>query len=250
MSPMNPRLLRPRASSGWSPLRLPSLGFWYDPSQSSSVTLNAGNVSQLNDLSGNGRHATQGTAANQPPWLSTGVNGKPCLDFGTTQNSRNLSWAPSAETSDWRELFIVCRYDRGTTFLAFEGLVSGNTNNSLNIGLSAGSLSTTAFFTTNSPSTSHIWDKLGINGGAYSDVVPAGAGAGWPVLPAINSLSVLHVFADAQSLCNGIRIGADRPLASRGWLGLIGESFAASTGLTATERTTAISYLKKKWGVP
>lgn len=248
--PMSPRLLRPRASGGWSPLQLPSIGFWYDPSQSSSVTLNSGNVSQLNDLSGNGRHATQGTAANQPPWSSTGINGRPCLNYGTTQNSQNLVWSPSAETSDWRECFIVCRYDRGTTWLGFEGLLSGNTNNNLNIGLSAGSLSTTAFFTTNSPATSHIWDKLSINGGAYSDVVPVGGITGWPVLPAINTLSILHVYADSQSLCNGIRIGGDRSLSSRGWMGLIGEMFASSTGLTATQRTAAIGYLKKKWGVP
>lgn len=42
-----------------------------------SNTLNAGNVSQLTDLSGQGNHATQGTGGLQPLFVASGVNSQP-----------------------------------------------------------------------------------------------------------------------------------------------------------------------------
>jgi hypothetical protein len=74
--PMNPRLLRPKATSGFDPKTISGLAVWFDASVSSSVTLNGGNVSQWNDLSGNGRHATQATAGNQPSYSTAALNGK------------------------------------------------------------------------------------------------------------------------------------------------------------------------------
>jgi len=247
MAPMNARLLRPLASGGF-PKSLPSLGFWYDPSRSSTVTLNGGNVSELKDLSGNGRHLTQSTALNQPPYSTTAIS-RPVLDFGISQSSRSLTWTPGSVTSDWREMFIVTRYDYGATSLGFEGLISALDPNNTGVGLSMRGNGFNNFFTTNTPATSHIWDWLSINGGAYSFVSPTGGINGWPVLPAIQSLCVLHAYADSQHLCTGLALGSDRDFSSRGWLGLIGETFACETGLTAAQRTDAINYLKTKWGI-
>lgn len=49
----------------WTPAQLQT-AIWLDASDSSTITLNGINVSQWNDKSGNGRNATQSTAANQP----------------------------------------------------------------------------------------------------------------------------------------------------------------------------------------
>jgi hypothetical protein len=49
---------------------------WY---RGDVVALNAGNVSQWTDAAGNGRHATQGTAAQQVPYEVAGFGGQPCL---------------------------------------------------------------------------------------------------------------------------------------------------------------------------
>ena len=55
--------------SRWSPLQLgANLSLWLDASDASTITLNGSTVSQWNDKSGNARHATQATAANQPGW--------------------------------------------------------------------------------------------------------------------------------------------------------------------------------------
>ena len=74
--PMNPRLLRPLATSGFDPKTLGGLAAWYDASKASSITLNGSNVSSWADLSGNGRDATQATAANQPSYSTAALNGK------------------------------------------------------------------------------------------------------------------------------------------------------------------------------
>jgi len=74
--PMSPRLLRPKAASGFDPRTISGLAVWLDASVSSSVTLNSGNVSQWNDLSGNGRNATQATAGNQPSYSTSALNGR------------------------------------------------------------------------------------------------------------------------------------------------------------------------------
>lgn len=55
---------RPSGGAAWTPARLSSLAAWYRADL--GVTLNGSNVSAWADQSGNGRHATQGTGAEQP----------------------------------------------------------------------------------------------------------------------------------------------------------------------------------------
>lgn len=83
--PMSPRLLRPRAGGAFTPKSISGLYLWLDASNSSSVTLNGGNVSQWNDLSGGGRHFAQANAGGQPAYALAGQNGKNCLTFTGSQ---------------------------------------------------------------------------------------------------------------------------------------------------------------------
>ena len=80
---MSPRLLRPRAT-GFNPKSISGLKLWLDVANTSSLTFNGSTVSQVNDLSGNGFHATQSTANNQPTYQATGANGKPTLFIDST----------------------------------------------------------------------------------------------------------------------------------------------------------------------
>lgn len=72
-----------------SPLQL-SPDIWYDPSDETSVIRDMSDkVSQVTDLSGNARHATQTNAARQPTFVASGINGLGSIDFdGTTSNLR------------------------------------------------------------------------------------------------------------------------------------------------------------------
>lgn len=56
----------------WTPANLPGLFMWFSASDVPSITIATG-VSQWSDKSGNGRHVTQGTAANQPAWSAAAV---------------------------------------------------------------------------------------------------------------------------------------------------------------------------------
>jgi len=64
----------------WTPTQLTS-AVWLDAADSATITLNGSTVSQWNDKSGNGRHVSQATAANQPTYTASGLNGKPVLTF-------------------------------------------------------------------------------------------------------------------------------------------------------------------------
>lgn len=70
-----------RKFRAFRPTDFPNCQAWYDPSDPTSVTIGTG-VSQLNDKSGNSRHAVQATGANQPAYLPSGMNGRNCLSFG------------------------------------------------------------------------------------------------------------------------------------------------------------------------
>jgi hypothetical protein len=74
----------------WTPREL-TTALWLDADSPSSITLNGATVSQWNDKSGNGRHATQATAANQPTYTANGLNGKPVLTFDGSNDELNFS---------------------------------------------------------------------------------------------------------------------------------------------------------------
>jgi hypothetical protein len=73
-------LLRPLAS-GFNPRSISGLGMWLDASVTSSLTLNGNTVSEWRDLSGNGRHVSQATAAAQPDAAGRTQNGRRVIDF-------------------------------------------------------------------------------------------------------------------------------------------------------------------------
>ena len=78
------------ANRSFSPANIPGLRAWYDASVASSVTLNGSTVSQWNDLSGNGFHLTQTTAANQPTWVSNALNSRPAIQWPSATASSNV----------------------------------------------------------------------------------------------------------------------------------------------------------------
>lgn len=72
-------------------LDIPSLAVWLDLSKPSSVAQIVGSVSQVNDLSGNGNHATQATGTNQPLYGGSFVNGLNTLKFDGVNDFMNVA---------------------------------------------------------------------------------------------------------------------------------------------------------------
>ena len=75
----------------WTPASLGStLGLWLDASDATSIISSSGLVSQWNDKSGNGRHATQPTSGSRPTYTGT------ALSFGSS--SKFMSGAMAANS--------------------------------------------------------------------------------------------------------------------------------------------------------
>jgi hypothetical protein len=67
----------------FSPQNFTGLQWWVDAARGTTI---ATGVSQWNDLSGNNRHATQGTAGSQPTIAAASLNGLPTIAFnGSSQ---------------------------------------------------------------------------------------------------------------------------------------------------------------------
>lgn len=85
-----------RATPGFDPRRLGNLLVWLDGADSAtlfnattggSLPANNGGIGRWEDKSGNGNHATQGTASQRPLRLVAAANGRDCLLFGGSSNS-------------------------------------------------------------------------------------------------------------------------------------------------------------------
>lgn len=75
----------------WTPGNI-STALWLDANDASTITLNGSTVSQWRDKSGNNRHASQATVANQPTYTASAFSGKPALTFDGLNDSLAVSY--------------------------------------------------------------------------------------------------------------------------------------------------------------
>lgn len=80
----------PVGASAFSPASILGLKLWLAGNRS-PFTLNAGKVSQWDDLSGNGSHAIQSTATLQPAYVASGIGGLPGIKGDGTDDLLELS---------------------------------------------------------------------------------------------------------------------------------------------------------------
>jgi len=80
----------PNQYISFDPNQIGGLGLWLDSDDASTITLNVSDVSQWNDKSGNARHASQGTPANQPAYATGVLSGKPIVRFNGSSEFFNM----------------------------------------------------------------------------------------------------------------------------------------------------------------
>ena len=98
----------------WTPADISTLA-WYDAADASTITLNGSNVSQWDDKSGNGYHATQGTASLQPTNAASSFNGNNSLVFNSS-----LLGVPSITFPDTQASFYaVFNVNNDTSYAVF-----------------------------------------------------------------------------------------------------------------------------------
>ena len=221
---------------------------WLDGNDDSSFTYSSGTVvSQWNDKSGNSRHFTQPTVANQPNRNVT-QNGLKGLAF---QNSwiynTGYNWSNSAFTA-----FIVIKYDALAT--NYSSIFSANGGSVMSLAINVDD--TYAMFKTavapypyNLAVTSTnadvaVWKSAGVSGGnittAFWKNNTAASGT-----QSITSLTTgTGAVIGASSTTGGDSSPASDPFEK------IFEIVVYPSQLSDTDRNSVEGYLKTKWGTP
>jgi hypothetical protein len=254
---MNNRLLRPRAS-GFDPRTIPNLGMWLDASNDGSLTLNGNTVSEWRDLSGNGRHVAQATAASQPNAVNRTQNGRRVLDYTGGQEMlgnaatlgllRNVSGATIIAAVKWDALstaslgYNAVVFSTGassTQARAFLASVAPVVNSLSGGGrrLDADSFArANGTGTTNPRIASAVIDYANSDAFVYADGSLAGSNT---------SFQTTGNTSDTDSLAVSVGGGVGANLLD-GW---IGEVLVWPRVLTDTQRLRVERYLGRKWGI-
>jgi len=82
----------------WEPTDIVSCSLWLDADDASSITLSGSNVTQWSDKSGNGNHYGHATAANQPAYSASVINGRSVV---TTYDSGDAQFLSCSSTTDY-----------------------------------------------------------------------------------------------------------------------------------------------------
>lgn len=217
----------------WTPENI-STAAWYDASDADTITIGTTGVSQWDDNSGNGNHATQGTASRQPTYTTNDsiANNKPAIYAPDTTVKFGL-YTPSFTS---KRVYVVAYYKTGveTTF--------GNYNQLLGNVLEQ----TTSFrdkrilgnSSTNEWLTSNEWDgSPRVNGGSETNIA----------LPM--PLTILE-FTNALDITQGMAIGFSEGQGSqRVWTGGYCEWIFTDGTEDLETRQKIEGYLAWKWGL-
>jgi hypothetical protein len=220
----------------------------YDAADLTSISVSGSDVTQWNDLSGNGRHATQGTSTNRPKSGTRTLNSKNVLDFdGTNDFLINDGIAASyTGTSKPFTIFQVTQLDttagnqtswsianssngRPRIFPSNDVLVFRNDSDVETLPQITGSYNTNSQFLTYRSSGTNLTGFIN------------------------KTLILTHAYSLGTISLNVASIGAyrGRNFASgvQFWNGVIGEMIYYDRELTLSEVGQVHDYLSYKWGI-
>lgn len=91
----------------WTPNDLSNLVAWFDPSDATTVTVSSNLVSQMDDKSGNGYHASNLVSTEQPQYTGV-IGGKTCLlfDGGDKLVASGVGAALNGQSN--ASIFLIC----------------------------------------------------------------------------------------------------------------------------------------------
>ena len=232
----------------WDPAAI-TTALWLDAADASTVTTVSGNVSQWDDKSGNGRHATQSTSARRPAYTSAGQNGLNVITF-TAANTHWLALPNSTNPTAGSAVFAACKPNHTAAAMAIIAraynwgswyLNSANTGTDLryNIGRTGvDEADATATGLTNNTNKilTGTYDNVNVrvsaNGGAFVSTA-------YTPNPTYNALDATAVgaFRDTTNTIAGAMNG------------LIYEIIVLHTAPSQTVIDKAQGYLAHKWGL-
>lgn len=248
MSPMSPRLLRPRAT-GFDPRSIPDLVHWWDANDAAALTLNAGAVETWTSKAG-GRTAASQSVANNRPAPTTLANGKVAILFDGSNDG--LDFTGTARTDEtW-----VCAFAQTADQSGQRSILSDAADG---LGISATKGSTKLLevcFGSFTEGVGRLRPQYSANastplGPVVCSVVRSAAAGGFVFIDGTQRTGVVSPFASSFSTSTSVtirRIGyySSTLFQFQGW---IGEILMYSRALSAAERNRAERYLGRKWGI-
>jgi len=226
-------------SVNWTPL-LAAPSLWLDASDSSTVTLNAGNVSQWSDKSGSNKNATQANTSYQPQFSTNAINGLSALNWGNSQNYKSIGNSTGLIVKD---VFIVGKFNGGNSFSNYNTLF-GPLSSYNPVGIAS---LTDNYFYNYSDNTAYYFTNYYLNASSTT--------SNTNVFPTITSSFILRAQAtrtDNNNWNSGYNVGGDREYAAwlnRTWVGLIGEVIVFPASLSSDNQARVEGYLAHKWGL-
>lgn len=218
----------------WRPSELgASLSLWLDAEDASTITLNGNTVSQWDDKSGNGRHASQAVAATQPTYTAAGLNSKNVV----THTSGKFLIIPDVYFP-YQSAFILYSDTSTSQYTTALGSRFNGANSAYH-----GEFTTTKLFSTlyTSPET--------LNGSNFANGVSIGDGQTTPrpATPTIFSFIATSQFDSARRLQT---IGTDASIRdARTINGLIAEVVILEAAASTADRQKLEGYMAWKWGL-
>lgn len=231
------RNIRTRTSSASSPLIFAPL-LWLDGQDVNATGSNPSDgtaIASWKDKSGNGNNYTQATGANQPAFLTNGINGKPSVYFSGSPKGM----LGSVISTNLHTVFIVCKADSVGTdqYVWFNGAgdgygywIDGSSKRTILLGGILGKDDGNQ--TTNEEIISFDWD---------------GSTAHFWMNGISETISTPTVAASAPSTRS--QIGFNGGSGTGNYPGKIGEIIVYNRALTTSERQQVEAYLSNKWDI-
>ena len=208
---------------------------WYDFADQATVTTSGTEITAVTDKGSRGWTLSKSTTG---PQYVTGMNGKKCLDWGTSPSHPNFMYNSDTTSTTIGEVYVVVDANFGGTAGNYAGLFTSYTNAWYMLAVSSSlDESGTGF------------NQLFVNGGTSNRY-----SAGLFTSPSIDDPAIMRINNSSSttfSTTGGFEIGNDRGNSSlnRGWCGLIGEYIVFPSVLNSTDRDSLQTWLAFKWGI-
>jgi hypothetical protein len=266
MAPMSPRLLRPKASgANLDPRSVGPLHCWFDASDSStifdantggSLPAAGGAIGRINDKSGNGRNATQGTANNRPTYQLGVQGGRSVMRFDGSNDALDTASFP---TSAGLTVFCVCKASnwsspgtyRGFFAHAYAGDSGGGFVGSLALATFGDWLAGDLICLGNGFTSGNAPRAIGpSSSGSNFRVVSCvlGSGAARASINGVRTSTRVETTGSVPSASGTARIGRSG-VATEHWDGDICEVLYYSESLSSQAISAITNYLNYKWAV-
>lgn len=224
----------------WTPYQLgASLIGWHDAQDSSTITLNAGNIASWGNKASIGGAATQSTGANQPAYSATGFNGLPSY-VGAAGKYLDLPAVEMPSGGQARYIFVVL----GST---------GTTAQNYYIG-SAGATSTSWTHGYNAYPAKLLYTDTGSGNigpgialGLLNFVGVGYAGSGGSVVFYQQGVLTYTSGTINANTASGIGSIGRWPFFGSAWVGPIAEVVILNSNLSSVERQKLEGYAAWRW---